>query len=72
MECMKLIDEDDLSKYKDKFVALYSFGGRVAAYGDDPANVIREAKAKGVEDPVLFYFVGDPFVFPNTGQSKYL
>jgi len=72
MECMKLIDEDDLSKYEEKFVALYSFGGRVASYGDDPVDVIREAKAKGAKEPVILYFTLDPFIFPNTRQSKYL
>jgi hypothetical protein len=72
MERPRLIGEDDLSKYDKKFVTLYSFGGRVASYGDDPVKVLREAKEKGAEEPVLFYFTMIPFVFPDTGQSKYL
>jgi len=43
-------------KYSGKYVALRSFGdNEVIASGDDPADVLAQARAKGVENAVLFF-----------------
>ena len=43
-------------KYQGKYVAFEGFNKRkIIASGDNPSKVIREAKRKGAESPVLFF-----------------
>lgn len=44
------------NEYDGKYVALKSFEDyTVVGAGDDPQSALNDAKAKGFEDPVLFY-----------------
>ena len=48
-----LVTED---KYDGQYVALRSFAdNEVVAAGDDPVEVMKSARAGGVDDPVLFF-----------------
>ena len=47
---------NDGSKYGGKYVALRSFLEKdVISSGDNAAEVYRDAKGRGADDPVLFY-----------------
>jgi hypothetical protein len=51
---------DDASKYYGKYVALASFNNRkIVTYGENPCRVLKKARSKGIENPVIF-FVPDP------------
>jgi hypothetical protein len=46
----------DGEKYCGQYVAMKSFSNRdVVSSGTKPATVLKEAKEKGVKDPVIFY-----------------
>lgn len=48
------------NEYNGRYVALKSFDDhRVVGVGDDPESALKDARAKGVEDPVLVY-IPDP------------
>jgi len=54
MKPMLLIN--DCEKYSGKYVAKRSFQDLVVvSSGADPQEVVKEAKEKGVKDPVVFY-----------------
>ena len=43
-------------KYSGRYVATASFSDTKVLYsGDDPADVLNQAKKSGVDDPVVFY-----------------
>jgi len=45
-----------IRKYAGKYVATKSFeDGNVISSGTDPVKVVKEAKKKGANDPVLIY-----------------
>ncbi len=47
---------EDMSKYYDKYVAMVSFNDKtIIAYDEDPVKVMKQAKKKGFESPVLHY-----------------
>ena len=53
MEEVVLVSDE---KYEGKYVALRSFINKeVVAFGDDPTNVMKTARGKGVQNPVLFF-----------------
>ena len=44
------------NEYNGRYVALKSFEDHsVVGVGDDPESALQDARAKGVEDPVLVY-----------------
>ncbi len=47
---------NNIEKYSGKYVATRSFQEKEAVCsGDDPVRVYNDARAAGVEDPVVFY-----------------
>ena len=51
------------SKYEGKYVALGALlNGDVLAAGDDPEDVLAQARAKGAKDPVIVFI-------PETGVT---
>jgi hypothetical protein len=57
-----LIQEQDVSKYYNNYVAQISFKDHtIVSYGKNPVKVLEEAKKKGHSHPVIFYVL-DPSV----------
>jgi len=51
-----LIQEQDVSKYYDNYVAQISFKDHtILSYGKNPKKVLEEAKKKGHSHPLIFY-----------------
>jgi hypothetical protein len=44
---------DELSRYRDKWVAISNETSKVVSSGDSPSEVIKEAGRKGEQNPVL-------------------
>ena len=56
----------ETDNYNNKYVVQKSFTDRkIILSGDDPLQLHKEAKAMGIEDPVIFYVSDEPNVFGN-------
>jgi 2-keto-4-pentenoate hydratase/2-oxohepta-3-ene-1,7-dioic acid hydratase in catechol pathway len=54
MNCFTLVEKAE--QYSVKYVAIKSFKSKkVICSGDNPAQVVRNARKKGAKDPVVFF-----------------
>jgi len=58
--------EDKINEdlFNNKWVAQLSFQNKkIITYGEDPSAVLEEARKKGVQDPVIYFWSNNQFCY---------